>query len=141
MVVSMMKLQYHVVTVETSWYLYSLFLNYQRICSFEFTELLASTTCYRLNKFAYTTNNNHAKYSTIIATANNSNYQTIPIPHLQEQIIFFQTVSLVFDITIQINYIESQFHHSTTINTCNNINSIKIINQCTSISGTSIFEP
>jgi hypothetical protein len=60
---------------------------------------------------------------------------------MREKKDFFSTLSLVFDITIQIMSITNTIHQVITINTYNKINSIKIINKRKSVNSKHIYEP
>jgi hypothetical protein len=87
-------------------------------------------------------NPNKSSYLRHIITGNNNDLQNLIINNGVEETIFLSTLSLVFDISIQINSITSNnTHTSTTINECNNTNNIKIINFRKSVDEGNIYEP
>lgn len=87
-------------------------------------------------------NKNKSSYLKHISTANNNNFNNISISDEQAETVFFGTLSLVFNINIQIMTISNNSHITTIINTCKDITRpTKIINKRKSINGGNIYEP
>jgi hypothetical protein len=86
-------------------------------------------------------NTNKSSYLRHIITGNNNDLHNIIISNSVEETIFFSAVSLVFNISIQINFITNSSHNSITINRCNNSNNNKIINSRKSVNEQNIYEP
>lgn len=84
---------------------------------------------------------NKPDYITHIATGNNNNLHDISISHPIQRTIFFNTISLVFNISIKFLHILNNSHHETTLNACHQHNPIKILNIRTSIYNTDLYEP
>jgi hypothetical protein len=81
------------------------------------------------------------KYYNHIQSANNNDLSNLIIISDLQQKIFFATLSITLNITIQVNYIAPSFHITTTINTCLSNNLIKIVNIRSFVSHTTIYEP
>jgi hypothetical protein len=86
-------------------------------------------------------NTEKSSYIRHITTGNNNDLQNICINNGLEQEIFFCTLSLVFNINIQINFITNNTHKMSKLNYCNNNNPTKIINIRKSASDGNIYEP
>jgi hypothetical protein len=89
----------------------------------------------------YQSTNYHAKvnYTRHITTANNQDLENISISTPLEQAIFFSTLSLVFNISIQINTIHQNSYIKVLVNKNPSPNNLKIINTRKSVQGKDIF--
>jgi len=83
---------------------------------------------------------NKSTYLKHITTANNQDHTNINITTPQQQTVFFITLSLVFNITLQINVISNTSHTTSIINASNITNFTKILNFRQSISR-AVVEP
>ena len=69
-----------------------------------------------------------SSYHKHILTGNNGHINDISIKDQNQASMFFSAISMVFNVTIQINSIDGSSFSSVSINCTNNINPIKIIN-------------
>ena len=77
----------------------------------------------------------------MLTISNNNDFSNITISSTEELHTFFNKLSLVFNITIQLNTISNYTNTITIINSCNNTNTVKFINICKSIANSDIFKP
>ena len=76
----------------------------------------------------------------MFTTSNNNDFSNITISFTKKLQVFFNTLSLVFNITIQLNTTSNYTNTVTIINSCNNINTVKFINTHKSIANSDIFK-
>ena len=106
-----------------------------------FWYLLRATWIHQIQMQVPSTDATKNSYIRHIATGNNYQYHTLSInikPHMQ---IFFCTLSLVLNITIQVHSIINNSHQTQAVNTCQHLNPIKIVNIRTAIKEQIICEP
>jgi hypothetical protein len=87
------------------------------------------------------TDHSQQKYYNHIQSANNNDLPNLIIVSDLQQKIFFATLSITLNITIQVNRIAQSSHITTTTNTCLSNNLIKIVNIRSSVSHKTIYEP
>jgi hypothetical protein len=81
------------------------------------------------------------RYLNHIKSGNNNDLLNLSIASDLQWKIFFSTLSITLNITIQVNHISQSSHITTTINSCLFHNLTKILNIRSSISNTNIYEP
>jgi hypothetical protein len=81
------------------------------------------------------------RYLNHIKSGNNNDLLNLSIASDLQRKIFFSTLSITLNITIQVNHISQSSHITTTINSCLSHNLTKILNIRSSISNTNIYEP
>lgn len=101
--------------------------------------ILAPTWILQINKASNF--DDKQQYIKHINTGNNGDFANIKITLPIHQEIFFNTISLVFNISIQMNTITKNTHSTITINLTNQPNRLKIINWRLSYSNEKVFEP
>lgn len=76
-----------------------------------------------------------------IITGNNGDWENISIATEDEQIAFFHTLCVVFNITICLHFLMGTACNTRNINICPTATQVKIINVRKSVQGNYIFEP